>query len=334
MIVLLGKFIESYSKLKTLDKISVLASLKVSKANLLKNQDMKKLKSLNSPSKEIDVELLAINDLFVVQPGGAVPTDGVVVLGSGFCNESMLTGEAKPVAKEIGMTVFGGTILTKGSIIVKVTKLAEDATFNQIMKMVENAQNSRAPIQTFADRLSSVFVPTIVLLAILSWITWFSIVYSRDIDTKDDGEFQFAFDFGISTLVIACPCALGLATPTAVMVGTGLAAGYGILIKSADVLEKIGKISTIVFDKTGTLTAGEPKVVYMIKCKQEFQIKEANDDEGLLYQIVHLAESSSEHPIAKAICSHIERLQPNVKENSETLKSVQFDNHNGEGITA
>ena len=304
LIVLLGKYIESYSKLKTLDKISVLASLKVSKANLLAEQDVK-LVSLNSAFTEIAVELLAIDDFIVVQPGGAVPTDGQVVLGSGICNESMLTGEARPVTKEIGMSVFGGTILSKGSIVVRVTKLAEDATFNQIMKMVENAQNSRAPIQTFADQLSGVFVPTIVVLAILTWIVWFSLVYSSEIDTGDETRFQFAFDFGISTLVIACPCALGLATPTAVMVGTGLAASYGILIKSADVLEKIGKISTIVFDKTGTLTAGEPKVVHMIQCKQAFKIEAAMDDEQLLQQVLYLAESSSEHPIAKAICAHI-----------------------------
>jgi P-type Cu+ transporter len=129
LIVLLGKYIESYSKLKTLDKISVLASLKVSKANLLAEQDVK-LVSLNSAFTEIAVELLAIDDFIVVQPGGAVPTDGQVVLGSGICNESMLTGEARPVTKEIGMSVFGGTILTKGSIVVRVTKLAEDATFN------------------------------------------------------------------------------------------------------------------------------------------------------------------------------------------------------------
>jgi P-type Cu+ transporter len=201
------------------------------------------------------------------------------------------------------------------------------------MKMVENAQNSRAPIQTFADQLSGVFVPAIVVLAILTWIVWFSLVYSSEIDTGDETRFQFAFDFGISTLVIACPCALGLATPTAVMVGTGLAASYGILIKSADVLEKIGKISTIVFDKTGTLTAGEPKVVHMIQCKQAFKIEAAMDDEQLLQQVLYLAESSSEHPIAKAICAHIKDMQPDIMTNS-TFNSSKFDNKDGEGILA
>ena len=145
------------------------------------------------------------------------------------------------------MRVFGGTILTQGSIIVKVLKTSEDATFNQIMKLVENAQNSKAPIQGYADKISSYFVPVIVFLAIIDWIVWFSIVFSDKQEKLEDDivdksnleKFQFAFDFGISSLVVACPCALGLATPTAVMVGTGLAASYGILIKGADILEKI-----------------------------------------------------------------------------------------------
>lgn len=142
------------------------------------------------------------------------------------------------------MKVFGGTILSQGSIILKVEKTSEDATFNQIMKMVENAQNTKAPIQGFADKISSYFVPAIVTLAVIDWIVWFSITYTDKEDkiisaTSHESKFQFAFDFGISTLVVACPCALGLATPTAVMVGTGLAASYGILIKGADILEKI-----------------------------------------------------------------------------------------------
>lgn len=176
LIVLLGKYIESFSKMKTVDKLSDLASLKVTKANLI-NSDEKEL-SLGSKFKEIPVELLEKKDLVIVQPGGAVPTDGQVVYGRGCCNEAMLTGESQPVQKEIGMRVFGGTILTQGSIILKVTKTSDDATFNQIMKLVENAQNAKAPIQGYADKISSYFVPVIVALAVIDWIVWFSIVFN------------------------------------------------------------------------------------------------------------------------------------------------------------
>jgi Cu+-exporting ATPase len=145
---------------------------------------------------------------------------------------------------------------------MKVTKTAENSSINQIIKLVEGAQNARAPIQGLADRISKYFVPIVVLLTIIAWIIWFSYAYSsagiKFVDLHGQSRFQFAFNFGISTLVIACPCALGLATPTAVMVGTGVAASYGILIKGGDVLEKINSITTIVFDKTGTLTSGQP----------------------------------------------------------------------------
>ena len=195
---------------------------------------------------------------------------------------------------------------------MKIEKLSEDATFNQIMKLVENAQNSKAPIQGFADKISSIFVPTIIILACLDWIVWFSVVYSdQDIlkNTKHTTKFQFAFDFGISTLVIACPCALGLATPTAVMVGTGLAAAHGILIKGADILEKINKIDTIVFDKTGTLTSGKPEVKNLINCHSQFKIENAIDNDIILNELLYLAEKTSEHPIAVAICSFVENKQ-------------------------
>ena len=190
LIVLLGKFIEAYSKLKTIDKLSNLASLKVHKALLLDQKDLSKV-SLNSEFKEIAVELLQIRDLVMVQPGGAVPTDGQVVLGRGSCNESMLTGESRAVIKEIGSKVFGGTILSQGSVIMKVEKLAEDATFNQIMKLVENAQNTKAPIQSYADQISSIFVPVIVVLAVLTWIVWFSLVYSTDIEQDKAHQSKF-----------------------------------------------------------------------------------------------------------------------------------------------
>lgn len=183
-------------------------------------------------------------------------------------------------------------------------KTSEDATFNQIMKLVENAQNTKAPIQGLADRISAVFVPMIVALAVLAWIVWYSIVFSDEENSfglegnPNTSKFEFAFDFGISTLVIACPCALGLATPTAVMVGTGLAASFGILIKSADILEKIHKIDTIVFDKTGTLTSGKPKVRDMIACSDSFKIQGASTDNTFLQSMLYLLEQPSEHPIA------------------------------------
>lgn len=150
-----------------------------------------------------------------------------------------------------------------------------------------------------ADKISAVFVPVIVMLAIFTWTVWFSIIYSAP---AGEYTFQFAFDFGISTLVVACPCALGLATPTAVMVGTGLAASYGILIKGADVLEKVNRITTVVFDKTGTLTSGKPSVNACINCSEKYNLPKAISKE-YLHHILHLAEQNSEHPIAKAICT-------------------------------
>ena len=206
------------------------------------------------------------------------------------------------------------------------------------MKLVENAQNTKAPIQGFADKLSSYFVPTIVILAILDWIVWFSLVFGRDIlgdEATDLAKFQFAFDFGISSLVVACPCALGLATPTAVMVGTGLAASFGVLIKGADVLEKIQKIDTIVFDKTGTLTSGKPLVKDLINCSEKFNVKNTIKDNTELFELTYLAEKSSEHPIAMAICDQIKRNIPSKIDNlSKTHNVLEFKNINGEGITS
>ena len=187
----------------------------------------------------------------------------------------MLTGESKAVEKKIDYKVFGGTMLTRGTILVKVDRLAENAAINQIMKLVEQAQSSKAPIQGVADKIARFFVPTIVLLAILTWTFWFSYAYSEygktHIYPGNRTRFVFSFNFGISTLVIACPCALGLATPTAVMVGTGIAASFGVLIKGGEVLEKINKVTTVVFDKTGTLTSGCPKVTDLIDVVQKFK---------------------------------------------------------------
>lgn len=182
-------------------------------------------------------------------------------------------------------------------------------------------------------------MPIIILLSLVAWIAWFSYAYSdrgkKNIKLMGQTRFQFAFDFGISTLVIACPCALGLATPTAVMVGTGVAATYGILIKGGDVLEKINNITMIVFDKTGTLTSGSPQVKELITTKEQFKIDEATDNRDLLYYLLFVAESQSEHPLAKAIVSKIQSLIPGqLEEMKKIYKTVEFKNRDGEGVVA
>ena len=200
-------------------------------------------------------------------------------------------------------------MLIRGTIVVRVEKLAENAAINQIMKLVESAQSAKAPIQGVADKIAKYFVPTIVVLAILAWIFWFSFTFSprgeEKLDLGRKTKFVFAFNFGISTLVIACPCALGLATPTAVMVGTGIAANFGVLIKGGDILERINRITTVVFDKTGTLTAGKPEVKDLIDVHQTFKVtlpgSQQNKTLADLLKFTYLCEQSSEHPLAKAI---------------------------------
>lgn len=190
--------------------------------------------------------------------------------------------------------MFGGSILLQGNVIMKVTRTADNSSLNQIIKLVEGAQNARAPIQGLADRISKYFVPIVILLTCVAWIIWFSYAYSQHgieyVKLNGQSRFQFAFSFGISTLVIACPCALGLATPTAVMVGTGVAASFGILIKGGDVLEKISGITTIVFDKTGTLTSGQPMVKDLISIHDHFKLEAANKDKDFLLFLALMAE--------------------------------------------
>jgi Cu+-exporting ATPase len=274
-----------------------------------------------------------------VYPGQGVPVDGVVIFGKGLCNEAMLTGESRPVPKEIGALMFGGSILIQGNIILKVTKTAENSSINQIIKLVEGAQNARAPIQGLADRISKYFVPIVILLTIVAWIIWFIYTYSDygidNIVLDGMSRFQFAFSFGISTLVIACPCALGLATPTAVMVGTGVAASHGILIKGGDVLEKISAVKTIVFDKTGTLTSGQPVVRDLISIHDHFKLDTAHKDKNFLLFMALLSERQSEHPLARAIVKKIQNLIPaQIEELGKLYKVKEFKNRDGEGVVA
>ena len=209
----------------------------------------------------------------------------------------------------------------------------------RINTIIENAQNSKAPIQGFADKIANYFVPIVILLACIAWISWFGYTYSKkgqeEIVLKGETHFQFAFGFGIATLVIACPCALGLATPTAVMVGTGVAASYGILIKGGDILEKINKVTTIVFDKTGTLTAGTPQVKDFVLISEHFKLIQAMTDKDKLLYFTYLAEKQSEHPLAKAIVKKIEGLIPSmIQDMNKQFKLKDFKNRDGEGVVA
>jgi Cu+-exporting ATPase len=314
-IILLGKYLESSSKHKTTDALTKLAGLQVSHAVLI----------LAERELEIDLALLEIGDNVRIYPGASIPVDGNVISGDGWVNESMMTGESALVHKTPGTIVFGGTVNSSGNMVVEVTKLGKDTALSQIIALVENAQASKTPIQEVADKISKVFVPAIVVLALITWGIWFTLAYNPTDDLREkieeahEAEFIFAFKFGISVLVIACPCALGLATPTAVMVATGTAAKHGILIKGGEALEASSKIDIVVFDKTGTLTSGSPKV-------SDFVVVREGDDEAFLWEMIVATEIKSEHPIAKAICEG--------KKVGENVENTGFVMVEGEGVVA
>uniref|UniRef100_A0A453NLN2 HMA domain-containing protein n=1 Tax=Aegilops tauschii subsp. strangulata TaxID=200361 RepID=A0A453NLN2_AEGTS len=259
--ILLGKYLEVVAKGKTSDALSKLTELAPETAVLL---TLEKDGSVIS-EVEISTQLLQRNDFIKIVPGEKVPVDGVVIKGQSHVNESMITGEARPIAKKPGDKVIGGTVNDNGFIIVKATHVGSETALSQIVQLVEAAQLARAPVQRLADKISRFFVPTVVVAAFLTWLGWFIPgqlhLYPQQWIPKAMDSFELALQFGISVLVVACPCALGLATPTAVMVATGKGASLGVLIKGGNALEKAHKIKTIIFDKTGTLTKGKPSVV-------------------------------------------------------------------------
>lgn len=248
--------------------------------------------------KEISSSLIQKGDVLKILPGARIPADGVVTSGSTFIDESMLTGESKTVAKECGDRLFGGTLNSTGMIHMKAEKIGSETTLSQIVKLVEGAQLSKAPVQAVADRVSAVFVPVVVTLSVLTTITWFMAASSGIVPDEwipqGHSIFLFSLLFGIAVMVIACPCALGLATPTAVMVGTGVAATNGVLIKGGDILEAAVSVCSVVFDKTGTLTSGSPEVV-------DFHQFTSDIPGQIVVQIAAALERSSEHPLASAI---------------------------------
>lgn len=274
-LILLGRFLEARARGRTSDAIKKLIGLRPKTALVVRD----------GKESEIPVEEVLVSDIVVVRPGERVPVDGVIREGYSSVDESMITGESIPVEKQAGDDVIGATINRTGSFRFEATRVGKDTTLAQIVRLVEEAQGSKAPIQRLADVIASYFVPVVIGIAIITFVIWYLVGPAPSL--------TFAFLNFIAVLIIACPCALGLATPTAIMVGTGKGAEYGVLIKSAGALERFYKVDTVLLDKTGTLTVGEPAVNY-IAAVSPFKEKD-------ILRFVAAVESRSEHPLGEAI---------------------------------
>ena len=299
-LITLGKMLESYSKGKTTNAIKGLMNLAPKKATIL----------VDNAEKVVPIEEVKIGDIFVVKPGENIPVDGIVIEGESAVNESALTGESIPVDKTVGDNVSGATVNQSGFIKCKATKVGEDTTLSQIIKMVSDASATKAPIAKVADKVSGVFVPIVISIAVVTIIVWLLC----------GATFGNALVRGISVLVISCPCALGLATPVAIMVGNGVGAKNGILFKNATSLETTGKVSYVLLDKTGTITNGTPVVTDIIPSENYTQ-----DD---LLSYASSLESKSEHPLAKAV------VQKAIDSNIKTLDTTDFKSLTGNGVSA
>jgi Cu+-exporting ATPase len=272
-----GKWLEARAKGKASQALRKLLQLQADRAILLEGGE----------EREVAASRLRVGDRVVVRPGEKIPVDGEIESGESAIDESMVTGESVPVEKEPGDTVTGATLNSSGRLIVRATAVGEETVLAQIVRMVEEAQGDKAPIQRLADAVSNWFVPAVVAIAVVTFLTWRLAVGQ---------EFLFAFKMGIAVLVIACPCALGLATPTAILVGSSVGLGAGILFKRASVLENISKLDILLLDKTGTLTKGEFSVTDLVPA--------GGVDERELLRLAAAAESASSHPLARAVVRH------------------------------
>lgn len=300
-LIMLGKTLEAVSKGRTSEAIKKLMGLAPKTAIIMQD----------GVEKEIPIDEVEIGDIIVIKPGAKIPVDGTIIEGQTAIDESMLTGESMPVDKKAGDPVYTASLNTTGLIQFKAEKIGSDTALAQIIKLVEDAQGSKAPIAAIADKVSGVFVPVVCLIALIAGLAWL---------IGTGGDIKFALTIFISVLVIACPCALGLATPTAIMVGTGKGAENGILIKGGEALETAHKINTIVFDKTGTITEGKPTVTDVLT------VEGTSADE--LLQIAASAEKGSEHPLGQAIVTGAQG------KGLELLKVDNFQSITGHGIEA
>ncbi|MEK6952101.1 MAG: copper-translocating P-type ATPase, partial [Nanoarchaeota archaeon] len=282
--IVLGKLLEAKAKGKTSESIKKLMGLQAKFATVVR--DNKEIK--------IPIEEVKVNDIVVIKPGEKIPVDGIVISGNSSIDESMVTGESIPVEKKPGSVVIGATINKNGSLKFKATKVGKDTALAQIIKLVEEAQGSKAPIQRLADQVSGVFVPVVIIISIITFLVWYIF--------GPTPAFTFALSNFVAVLIIACPCALGLATPTAIIVGTGKGAEKGILIRSGEALETAHKVTTVVFDKTGTLTKGKPEVTDIIDL----------DKEKNTLKYAAIAEKHSEHPLGESIIEKAKKLNINI----------------------
>lgn len=299
-LILFGNYMEEKAKDRTSTAIEKLIGLQPREANLVKNGKV----------ITIDIDEVTVGDILLIKPGAKIPLDGVVFNGSSYVDESMVTGEPEHALKTEGERVVGGTLNQTGSIEMRVDKVGEDTMLARIIKLVQDAQGSKAPAQKLADKISSIFVPIVIAIAVISFAIW--MIWGPGFST--------AFVVLVTVLIIACPCALGLATPTAITVGIGKGANNGILIKDAEALEKIKDIDVLLVDKTGTITEGKPTV-------NEFIVSE-NHKKTELLGIIYLLEQKSEHPLAKAILNYLEQ-QPFDTEN---IQLQDFRSITGEGV--
>ncbi|MDP4172837.1 MAG: heavy metal translocating P-type ATPase [Bacteroidota bacterium] len=300
-LILMGRWLENRAKRKTGAAIKKLLELKPKTAEVKRN----------GRQVRVNLEDLVLNDIVIIRPGEKLPADGTITTGLATIDESMITGESIPIEKGVGSKVIGGTLNKNGSFEFTITALGKDSLLGQIIKLVESAQGSKAPIQKLADKIASVFVPVVVIIAILTFVLWILL--------GTDNAFSTAMINFVAVLIIACPCALGLATPTAIMVGTGLGANNGILIKNGESLEIAHKLSTIILDKTGTITEGRPSVTDIIT---------SGISEQELLELAAPAENKSEHPIAQAIVEYAK------SKGIRPLEAESFSNFAGYGISA